>query len=270
MWSRSGRRRLALALALSLMLPAASAAQTTVVSQNCLHLGWGQKTASKVAGIYAASNKVNADVMVLQEVMPKGGAQALADIVVKFGGPGTYTSVVGPAHGKGSYREFYGFIARNTFVMGGVTSTTNAAGVFARPPDGVTIAPPSGKAQFWAINYHAVFGKNIGIRQTEVRQMAAVAAAFNKVKALATVIGGDWNLPTTDGAFTPLTGAGYTVNPNVLTSLNPQGVRSSAYDHFAWNAAAAVANEQLLPPLMTDASWRTNVSDHLGIQCRVP
>jgi endonuclease/exonuclease/phosphatase family metal-dependent hydrolase len=269
MWSRSGRRRLALALALSLMMTAPLAAQTMVVSQNCLHLGWGQKTVSKTNGIGAASLNVNADVIVLQEVMPKGGYNGLGAIVTKMGGIGTYTAQVGAPYGKGSYREMYGFITRKTFNAGAPVGAPTNAGSFSRPPNGVVVTVPTTAKQFWAINYHAVFGKSIGIRQAEVRVMAQAAAGFISAQNLPVVIGGDWNLPTTDGAFQPLKTAGFLLNPNDLSSLNPKGARSSAYDHFAWGNTATVANPKLLPALMTDQAWRTNVSDHLGIQCQV-
>ena len=269
MWSRSGRR-LVSALAVSVVLSASIVAQTTIVSQNCLHLGWGQKTASKAAGIGAASLSASMDVMVLQEVMPKGGYNGLVDIVNKIGGLGTYTAQVGAPYGKGSYRETYGFITRRTYNAGAPVAAPTNAGSFSRPPDGVLVTIPSNATQFWLINYHAVFGKNIAIRQAEVRVMAQAAAGFTGVQNVALLIGGDWNLPTTDGAFQPLTTAGFGLAPNVLSSLNPNGSRSSAYDHFAFKPSNGASNAQILPPLMSDASWRTNVSDHLGVQCRVP
>jgi endonuclease/exonuclease/phosphatase family metal-dependent hydrolase len=273
MWSRSGRRlagALALSLMLSLMLSAAIAAQTKVVSQNCLHLGWGQRTASKAAGIAGASSAVNVDVMVLQEVMPKGGYLGLVDIVKNLGGLGTYTAQVGAAYGKGSYRETYGFITRATYSAGAPVAAPTNAGSFSRPPTGVVVTVPANAAQFWLLDYHAVFGKNAGLRQAEVVVMAQAAAGFTGVQNLPVLIGGDWNLPTTDPAFQALTNAGFGLGPNVLTSLNPGGTRSSAYDHFAWKPGTSANSAQIMPALMSDAAWRTNVSDHLGIVCRVP
>ena len=240
------------------------------VSQNCLHLGWGSHTDSKVRGIAAASDNaqgmgVEADVIVLQEVMPKGGADGTAAIAERMS-PGTYQTTVSPAYGKGSYKEFYGFIVKAIYTMGGVVGNpANNSGSFARPPAGVTVTVAG--QQFWLINYHAVFGKNAGIRQAEVQQVPTVIAGFVGVTNIQVLMGGDWNLPTDDTAFNGF--GAYGRGPNEITSLNPQGIPSSRYDHFVWQLNSQPTNLQILDPIITTQEWRANVSDHLGITCQM-
>ena len=57
-----------------------------------------------------------------------------------------------------------------------VVDAPAAAAAFSRPPDGVVITSPNTVAQFWMLDYHAVFGKNIGVRRAEVQQMADILA----------------------------------------------------------------------------------------------
>lgn len=268
MWWRSGRQS-AVAVALWLAMSSTAAGQIDVVSQNCLHLGWRWPTPNKVTGIVNASLNVNVRLLILQEVMPAGGVLGMNAILAALGAPGTYNIGFSPAYGVGSYQEMYAFYAHNTLLMGGVRGTgVGAAGAFSRPPAGVAITYNGN--QFWLLNYHAVFGKNAAVRQAEVRQMPNAVNTFTAFLNVPVIIGGDWNLPTTDAAFQPLTMAGFGLGPNDITSLNPQGVLSSRYDHFAWRGAAAPQNPRVLPPLMTNPQWRTQVSDHLGITCRLP
>jgi hypothetical protein len=272
----SWRRRNAIGglvvLCLAAGRPAAAQFAQNVVSQNCLHLGWGGGTAAKAAGIGLAAAQAQgvgaaADLIVLQEVMPNGGAAGTALVVAQM--PlGAYNIGYSAPAGVGSYLEMYAFVANAPALMGPIiVNPPGAPAGFSRPPAGTNIT--TGAGNYWLFDYHAVFGKRIAIRRTEVALVPALVAAFQATlpAALSLVIGGDWNLPTNDGAFAGF--GAYGLGPNVLTSLTRNGGLSSAYDHFAWQFPTAPINIVTLPPLMTNQAWRTTVSDHLGITCQL-
>ena len=94
------------------------------------------------------------------------------------------------------------------------------------------------------------------------------------------IAGGDWNFPVTDPAFGAISkglGATVTVLPDGLTSLTPNGVTSSSYDHFVWvqtqlNVVITAINPYIVPPPggKSPYDFRTTFSDHLGIAISVP
>jgi hypothetical protein len=88
------------------------------------------------------------------------------------------------------------------------------------------------------------------------------------------VVGGDWNFPADDQAFTNISnalGGNLSIQPTGLTSLKPAGVGlSSAYDHFLWNTTLVTCNN---PAVMPDngslPTFRLTFSDHLGVRINV-
>lgn len=295
---RSWFRRVLL-IATAAMLPSAASADILVVSQNTLHLGWGNQNyqAGKNAFIQALSNWPNAglpQVTMLQEVM----AQANPNAIQPAGGAVQFGNLKGA---NPRYQERYGLVSvnnlqRHLHILCYVdTAPLVSAGVaMSRPPDATLVGDSSNNRQraAWILNFHAIFGRAIAARQAEVREIGRIVARLTAAVPAGcpgttpnVVIVGDWNLPATDPAFRDLgLYAGFAqlnVSPNVATSLNAQGVPSSAYDHFVWDSArvqvaganlaaqnACATQIAIAAGVLNAASllnFRQNCSDHLGL-----
>ena len=123
----------------------------------------------------------------------------------------------------------------------------------------------------------------VGARRTEVSRVAAVITQFqalNMGNPAQTyprfVVGGDWNFPATDQAFTNigngLPGTILSVQPTALTSIKPRGVgMSSSYDHFLWDTNVVTCNAAAVMPIPGGnlPNFRITFSDHLGVSINV-
>jgi len=284
--------RLLLALLLVALTPGAGRAADFVLhTQNMLRFGHGKKTAAQCQAIVDISK--NVDIIVLQEVMlptypcgaPPGGF--------------AWAGMFGP-FGKSSYKEYYGFLYRSSanpqtqvqVSFSGITDVASQA-TFSRPPQALLfrITVPQRPAYYiWIASFHAIFGKTIQGRRDEAR---AVEAFFTRLAVTSrtlighplnpptwgfpVIVAGDWNLPTTDGAFSWANGgnsAPAVAVPNDATSLTRAGAPSSAYDHFAHTKMASNNHGITLTTNYYPASnqlvfWRATVSDHMGVQAQV-
>jgi hypothetical protein len=284
----------------------AAHAQFTLFSQNTLHFGWGQDPKYSAKNTYMTgcvvtttptspcTTKSTWDVAILQEVM---NGNELDDPLYPQNptpGPGTYLVLMTDYQGKSTYREAYAFMVRVPVNSGDCCTvspaTTNnqisiyTGGTFSRPPAGIVVAEHG--RQTWIVDYHAIFGK-VGDRRIEVSQMGNAIAWFQSVLIGNTpgaavsryIVGGDWNFPADDAAFTnigkPLA-APITVLPTGLTSLTPTGGLSSSYDHFVWAPTLVTINVSTTNPQIVQppggkslADFRKEYSDHLGISVSV-
>jgi hypothetical protein len=134
----------------------------------------------------------------------------------------------------------------------------------------------------WIIDYHAIFGA-VAARRAEVSRGAAAIQSLQAVPMGANghlvarfVMGGDWNFPAADAAFTNIAanlgGAVINVQPTADSSLKRNGDMSQPYDHFLWvPASVTCANPGVVqPPGGQNRQWfRTNFSDHLGVRIDV-
>jgi hypothetical protein len=230
-----------------------------LLSQNCLHLGWGNYP-NKAPSILAEAQA--APVTVLQEVM-NTTVPVLNGVT-----PGGYNAIPSPLKGGGWYKEAYVFVVDPNLNPSAIADYPDPNAYFSRPPSGIRVTPVGGN-ELWVIDYHAVFGRNAGVRRTEVGHMPTAVTWFQQQtipNVTRMVIGGDWNIGATDQGFNNLTGAGFTITPNVLTSLKRNGGPSQPYDHFAYHTAdTGVNGAAVVGPLNGGPWWRANVSDHVGI-----
>jgi hypothetical protein len=283
--------RIALAALLVMAAHQSASAQFTLLSQNTLHLGWGQPLYQTNKNAYLFNNVIgvpaNFDVVILQEAMQQANVATIANGFL----PGTYNVVQTAALGPGTYKETYGFLVRVAAGVGtccNIVQTPTAQNFhtytgagFSRPPTGVLVQ--GANSATWVINYHAMFG-NVGQRRTEVSRVATAILQFQALNmgnpaALYTryVVGGDWNFPVTDQAFTNIAntlggGANVQIQPTGLTSLKPRGVgMSMSYDHFLWDSnLVTCANYAVMPvPGGNLPNFRTTFSDHLGVRIDV-
>lgn len=256
------------AVLLAFLLPAPAWADFCMLTQNGLHLGQGKPDYrdSKRQGfqrIFQAYDVVN-----LQEVMDPDEPARLA--------PEGFAVTVSAAKGASTYKEHYALLTRSAAVTVLDAAEFPDDGSFARPPFGVAVQDKDG-ARFWLVDMHAVFGKGgAAPRRQEVAAMPRVLAHFAALKLPdgstigRVMVAGDWNLPATDSAFSDLSSAlaGVKVAPNVKTSLNAQGVYSSPYDHFLWNATSMsvdFADDPRETGGLETADFRVTLSDHAGI-----
>lgn len=266
----------------------ASSVDLIIYTQNLLHFGQGgnAKTQAKCEAIGTASQ--NVDVIVIQEVMQQ--AYPCASVPVGF-----IWESYGPL-GATSYKEFYGFLWRNTPRSDGPTINDGgyylsaAPGSFARPPHAILLSiKPHGKTttyNIWIGNIHSVFGDSVSARQEEATAAATFFASLKIAAAgsisvpaggFPVIIAGDWNLPARakngklNPGFEALAATGAGIEPNVPTSLNSAGSPSSAYDHFAFTSAKITLSNVMRHPLNSSdwQSWRDTVSDHLGVAAEV-
>jgi hypothetical protein len=259
---------LVIALTAYLALRAPAAAQFSLASQNCLHLGQGpvayqQNKEAILRGVFG-----NYDVTVLQEVM----AQANVGNVT----PGSHYFVATAVQGPTTYKEAYAFLVRTGLNV--ATTAITGVGGYARPPAGILLG--AGGAWTWVIDYHAVYGRSIAVRRAEVGRTQAVYQGFqalvvNGQTFRRAVMAGDWNLGAQDVVFQQFAIGGWPINvlPAARTSLKRNGGPSQPYDHFLWDTTAVtVVTTQVIavpnPPGST-LGWRQQVSDHLGISATV-
>ena len=282
--------RIALAALLVIVAHQSASAQFTVLSQNTLHLGWGKAPYQMTKNTYlfntVIGNPANFDVVILQEVMQQANLATLANSFL----PGTYTVVQTAALGPGSYKETYGFLVRTAAQGGGCCNIIQTTGGqnyhtytgagFSRPPSGVLVQSPNSST--WVINYHAMFGA-VGQRRAEVSKIAPVILQFQALNMGSTnqqysryVVGGDWNFPVNDQAFTNikngLLGSNVMVQPSALTSIKPRGAgMSSSYDHFLWDANLVTCTGAAVMPIPNNnlPVFRQTFSDHLGVRINV-
>ena len=283
--------RICRAALLVMVAQGSASAQFTLLSQNTLHLGWGQAPYQLNKNTYLFNQVIgvpaNFDVVILQEVMQQANLAVITNTFL----PGTHAVVQTAPLGPGNYVETYGFLVR--VPAGGVAccnivqtptgqnSYTYVGAGFSRPPSGVLVQGATNTT--WVINYHAMFGA-VGTRRTEVSRVAPTILQFqalnmgNPVNQYPRyVVGGDWNFPAADQAFTNIAnalggGANVQIQPTALTSIKRGGVgMSQSYDHFLWDSNIVTCiNWAVMPvPGGNLPTFRTTFSDHLGVRIDV-
>lgn len=273
------------------LLPAAAPAQSfTILSMNVLRFGHGSRLANQCNAITTAS--ANVDIIVLQEVMASGYPCLSANNKkgVNIAPPANFAYLTSGPKGRSSYVEYYGILYRtntrnNTRIaLVGQNDALSTTATFMRPPYAanfqVTDTSTSKSCNTWIVDIHSIFGKKNSDRQDEAKAMFDVYKALVSVNS-AVVIAGDWNLAATDtDGFGWVSTANKTgINPNELTSLTVAGVPSSAYDHGVYTSSSTTkpsvtfaqtgSGSWVYTGAYSLKQWRTDVSDHMGVQAQV-
>ena len=143
---------------------------------------------------------------------------------------------------------------------------------FERPPYGATFKV--GEFDFTFINCHSVFGKSINDRRAEALLMGEVYKFYQEqdMEEQDILIGGDFNLPAYDGAFSPLfrhrDRLYYAVNPKNRTTIGKSSLASS-YDNIFYSykyTSEYTGNSGIID--FTNGEYRKvrkSISDHLPV-----
>ena len=279
-----------LLLILALLLPApgiawAQAVTFTILTQNVLRFGHGRRLAAQCAAITAAAPQF--DIIVMQEVMAPGYPCLAANNNKGVNGvyPMGFAYRTSGPMGQSSYIEYYGILYRtglggNNIAPIGNGQTLGGYAQFARPPFGQLFRITGANGQFcdvWIVDFHAVFGDSIVLRRDEAEAMENIYQNLRALNNGRVLMVGDWNLDADDDGFDWVrdNANNAEINPNVQTSLTRAGALSSPYDHAVSQRGPALQVQPLNPPNGwtydggNQGTWRTNVSDHLGVQLRV-
>ncbi|MCA9624657.1 MAG: endonuclease/exonuclease/phosphatase family protein [Myxococcales bacterium] len=241
--------------------------QHTVATFNALHLGWdNDKDMLATACVLS-----HFDLVGLVEIDDPQGLVDLENELELVTGE-TWSSHVSPwAVGNVNGTEFYGYVWRDAEV-----SLTAPRGFYPDPQDDLKREPYGAQFQMGAFDFtlvvfHLQYGDSIATRRAEASHLVDVYQHFQGLdpNEQDILIGGDFNLPGNDAAFTvvELEGVDFITDPEQKTSLGPWGLVNS-FDNIFFPAAhtgemlASGALDYTMNncPILSDT-----VSDHLPV-----
>ena len=153
-------------------------------------------------------------------------------------------------------------------------------GFFPDPEDVIKREPyganfQMGAFDFTLVAFHQRCGKNLAVRRAEASHFAQIIEFFQNANGDENdvLIGGDFNLPGDDYAFTAVgwNGVTYSVDPEQATSIGAEGL-SNPYDNFFYQSQFTT---ELLGQGVLDftkgnhATLRRSVSDHIPVWLEV-
>jgi hypothetical protein len=247
-----------------------------------------EKTAALLLTLSSGNIPLPTGVLLVQEIMPTADVQWFTQVTDDDSGTvicpvATCTLAISPYYGNGNYKETYLFIVNDPLdqmnAAAGVTtcasvSSASACTSFVRPPAGLLVKPTGAPNPIMLVNFHATWSSgSMTARKGESAAMGTLAPKFSASNKQSVIIAGDWNLYGSEveaqvGCASP----GTCVLPVGLTTLNKSGVTANSYDHF-WVAVRGKLPLQGAPsvylPEMGTGSWRSTVSDHLGVSMTI-
>lgn len=204
-----------------------------IASFNALRLGSNEKNYLETAAVIK-----DFEIVGLVEVMNRRGIEELTDALEKVSGEKWDYYITPYGHGKGSYKEYYGYVwKRETVKMlkpSGFYPDKNDD--FVRPPFGAFFR--LGEFDFILVMAHSIFGKNQSVRKAEAYNYDDVYDYFQSLdeKEKDVIIAGDFNLPADDESFWELTKKHAdkiiaAVDPKLKTTIGTKGLANS-YDNI--------------------------------------
>lgn len=240
--------------------------RNTVATFNALHLGWdNSKDFEALACIVN-----HFDIAGLVEVETEEGIAELTENLEKLTGKNWEYHISDKEVGEDSYKEFYGFVwnAQIVSMNSAIGFYSEVANEFKREPYAAEFTMGSFTFTFAII--HVVFGDSISERRAEVDHLDEVYNYFQGLDAVKNdiIIGGDFNLPVDDAAFTILSvdDMNHAIEATQLTTIGQTGLVSS-YDNIFFSKYTDEAGVAGVLDFTKDnySEIRTTVSDHLPV-----
>ncbi|MGM0507678.1 MAG: endonuclease/exonuclease/phosphatase family protein [Fusobacteriota bacterium] len=208
-----------------------------ISSFNVKHLGWKGKNIKKLAPIISLFDLVG-----LQEVMKESGLIKLRDELQNQTGEKWGYYITSESVGSSKYyQEYYAYIWKKDRVEMirelGFFEEENESD-FSREPYGADFR--IGEFDFTYVLVHSIFGDKKTERQNEARLIDDVYMYFQKINGSEqdVLIGGDFNLPAYDEAFSQLFSLEdeiyYAIDPTNKTTIGHHGLASS-YDNIFYS-----------------------------------
>lgn len=238
----------------------------TIAAFNVLHLGWNNNK-----DFEALACIVNHfDIAGLVEVETEEGIAELIENLEKLTGKNWEYHISDKEVGEDSYKEFYGFVwkTENVSMNSAIGFYPEVANEFKREPYAAEFTMGSFTFTFAII--HVVFGDSISERRAEVSHLDEVYNYYQGLDAVKNdvIIGGDFNLPVDDPAFTILSvdDMKYAIPATQFTTIGQTGLVSS-YDNMFFSKYTDEAGVSGVLDFTKDnhAQIRTTVSDHLPV-----
>jgi len=240
--------------------------KNTVATFNALHLGWdNSKDFEALACIIN-----HFDIVGIVEVETEEGLEELTENLEKLSGKNWDYHISDKEVGEGSYKEFYGYVwnAENVSMNSSVGFFPETADEFKREPYAAEFT--MGTFTFTFAIIHVVFGDSITERRAEVDHIDEVYNYFQGLDAIKNdiIIGGDFNLPVSDAAFTILSidEMKHAIPATQLTTIGQTGLVSS-YDNIFFSKYTDEAGVSGVLDFTKEnySEIRTTVSDHLPV-----
>ena len=242
--------------------------KNTVATFNALHLGWDNS--KDFAALACIVNHF--DVVGLVEVETEEGLEELTENLEKLTGKNWEYHISEKEVGEDSYKEFYGFVWNAEEV-----SMNSVIGFFPETSDEFKREPYAAEFTFGSFTFtfaiiHVVFGDSITERRAEVDHIDEVYQYYQGLDAVKNdvIIGGDFNLPVDDAAFTILSvdDMNHAIPATQLTTIGQTGLVSS-YDNifFPGKYVDEFSGSSGVLDFTKDnySEIRTTVSDHLPV-----
>ncbi|MEM1033713.1 MAG: CARDB domain-containing protein [Myxococcota bacterium] len=246
-------------------------ARTTVATFNALKLGWNNgKDQLALACVVSHFDLVG----LVEIVDPQGVDDLVAELELLTGE--AWSSHVSPhAVGNANGTEYYGYVWRDLEV-----TMTGVLGFFDDPHDTLKREPYGanfqiGSFDFTLVVFHLRYGQSIATRRAEAEQLIDV---YDDVQARNgpeqdVLIGGDFNLPGDDAAFTILEDrdVSYVTDPEQKTTISAAGLANS-FDNvfYPFDETPEILDAGVLDFTQGNYAWLSDtVSDHLPVWVEV-
>ena len=243
----------------------------SIGAMNVLHMGWANGKDYDGLACVLSHFAISA----LNEVESEAALMTLTYALEQRTGEDWDYHISPQEVGYGDSKEYYGFVWRVELVtfLGGVGFFDDPQDVIKRDPYGANFR--LGAFDFTLVAFHQRNGGLISIRRDEAQYLTDIVTFFQDANGAEEdlLIGGDFNLPGNDHAFTAVgwEGVTYSVDHEQPTSIADGGLRNS-FDNFFYQSHLLT---ELTGAGVLDftrgnhAELRRSVSDHIPVWVQV-
>lgn len=249
-----------------------------VASWNIKHLGWNNDKAEDVVAAIASGF----DLIAIQELMDSEALESMERNLESLTGE-SWSQMSSHKVGRGSYKEMYGFIWRDSEVkyLDGAVVYLDSKDVFIREPYSARFLDIDTQTSLAIATVHVLFGDSVGDRTPEINAFYSYWTWLQEtypedVDRL--MLAGDFNLPPSHQAWNPLKQVAKPLITRGKTTLSTTNGRyASLYDNI-WVSKRSELDHKIsgifrLTDYMdsiTGRTWtndeiRSHVSDHVPV-----